>query len=234
MGDPPLRVFVGLDAKEFAAWSVCARSMRATCTRPLMVEPLDQDALRLAGLYRRGFDEHDGQRIDWCDGRPFSTEFTFTRFLVPALCQWRGLALFCDSDFLWRRDVAELFALADPDCAVQVVQHRQRPREQRKMRGQIQESYSRKNWSSLVLWNCAHPANQALTPEVVNMRSGRWLHSFGWLRDDQIGALPAEWNWLEGHDDTDIDPKAVHFTRGTPDMPGYEGAHYADEWRGWL
>jgi hypothetical protein len=132
---------------------------------------------------------------------------------------------------MWREGVSELFAMAYDAYAVMVVQHQHQPRENVKMRGQAQQAYPRKNWSSLILWNCEHPSNAVLTPDVVNMRSGRWLHSFGWLCDDEIGALPACWNWLEGHDDPIIEPAAVHYTRGTPDMPGYEDAAYADEWR---
>lgn len=230
---PEARFFIGYDERELLAYTVCARSLRATCSASITVEPLRIDRLRLSGLYRRRYDERDGTRFDWCDGRPFSTDFTFSRFLVPALCQWDGIAVFCDSDFLWRRDAADLIRSVDRSHAVQVVKHHHRPRERTKMRGQVQAPYTRKNWSSLIVWNCAHPANLALTPDAVNMREGRWLHGFGWLDDGQIGELPPEWNWLEGHDSASVDPAAVHFTRGTPDMPGYEGAAFADEWRSW-
>jgi hypothetical protein len=231
MGVVPLRAFVGHDKRETVAWWTCTSSLRMTCTAPILIESLEQPALRHSGLYSRQYADVDGQRIDCGDGRPFSTDFAFTRFLVPALCQWRGWALFCDSDFLWRGDVSMLFDEQDDARAVMVVQHEHKPREAVKMRGQAQQAYPRKNWSSLILWNCEHPSNAALTPNMVNLCSGRWLHSFGWLRDDEIGALPARWNWLEGHDDPSIDPAAVHYTRGTPDMPGYEGVAYADEWR---
>jgi hypothetical protein len=97
------------------------------------------------------------------------------------------------------------------------------------MDGQIQLAYPRKNWSSLVLWNCLHPAHSVL-PELVNTWTGRRLHGFEWLDDKLIGALPEAWNWLEGHSSPALDPKAVHFTRGTPDLPGYGEVAYAGEW----
>lgn len=227
-----VRIFVGYDERESLAYRACVNSLHGMASAPFHVEPLRADRLRRAGLYWRCYDEHDGQRVDWSDGRPFSTDFTYTRFLVPALCQWLGVALFCDSDFMWRRDVSLLLKQYDPRYAVQVVKHDHRPPEKVKMRGQAQAVYPRKNWSSLMLWNCEHPANSGLTPDVVNMREGRWLHRFGWLDDDQIGGLAPEWNWLEG-EAGDLDPAAVHYTRGTPDMHGHHDAPFADEWRRW-
>jgi hypothetical protein len=158
-----------------------------------------------------------------------ATEFAITRFLVPQLAR-ADWAIFCDGDFLWRDDVARLAALADPRFAVMVVPHDYTPTEAVKMDGQIQTSYARKNWSSLMLWNCRHPAHAAL-PGLVNRWAGRRLHGFEWLDDREIGTLPEAWNWLEGHSRPAIDPRAVHFTRGTPDMAGYAGVDYADEWR---
>jgi hypothetical protein len=229
----PLRVFIGLDHRERRAFKVCERSMRAACTKALHVEPLDRVELTRAGLYGRRFDvDEDNNRTDIGDGRPLSTDFSFTRFLVPALCQWRGVALFCDSDFMWRADVAALFALADPQFAVQVVKHDFEPTAEYKMRGQVQERYRRKNWSSLMLFNCQHEANKALTPRVVSQRTGRWLHGFEWLRHGEIGELASGWNVLEGVDDHHA-PLALHYTRGTPDMEGYSDTRLADEWRAW-
>ena len=158
-----------------------------------------------------------------------STEFAITRFLTPFISRTEW-AIFCDCDFLWRADVRELVALADPAYAVQVVQHEYSPAEGMKMDGQLQLNYRRKNWSSLMLWNCRHPAHEPLR-EWINTRPGRNLHAFEWLEDSLIGSLPHAWNWLEGHSDRGIEPKAVHFTRGTPEMQGYEDIPYAQEWR---
>ncbi|MFG0316881.1 MAG: glycosyltransferase, partial [Planctomycetota bacterium JB042] len=130
-----------------------------------------------------------------------------------------------------RADVAELFSLVNDRYALMCVQHDHRPEENVKMDGQVQTRYRRKNWSSLMLWNCDHPGNERLTPELVNGLPGRDLHRFCWLEDREIGALPGAWNWLEGISDPAVDPKAVHFTRGGPWHEGFEDVRYADEWR---
>lgn len=188
------------------------------------------------GLYWRPWrwateDEGFGHvKVDQFDGRPFSTDFAFTRFLVPALMSlWQrsGPALFVDCDFLFREDIANLFMLFDPSKTIQVVQHRYEPLETVKMDGQVQQVYPRKNWSSLILWNCdkAH-----LPVSVVNGWSGRKLHGFDWVTDGQIGNLPEEWNWLEGHSSPRLDPHAVHFTRGGPWFEEWQNVAYANEW----
>jgi hypothetical protein len=102
------------------------------------------------------------------------------------------------------------------------------------MDGQIQQGYARKNWSSLMLFNCGHEKNKRLTPRMVNYFTGSQLHGMTWLADNDIGGLPETWNWLEGHSSEAWEPKAVHYTRGCPSMPGYENTPYADEWRGFL
>jgi len=219
-----LKVFVGFDGRELAAYQVCVESLRRHASVPLEIRPLILEHLRWQGLYQRAHEVRDGVLWDVISDAPMSTEFALTRFLVPALADWKGWALFCDCDFLFRGDVAQLFALADPAYAVQVVQHNHRPAEGVKMDGKPQLAYERKNWSSLMLWNCAHP-HHAGQQDRVNRWRGLMLHQFQWLRDEQIGALPEEWNWLERR------IHAVHFTRGTPDMPGYEAAEFSQEWR---
>jgi lipopolysaccharide biosynthesis glycosyltransferase len=135
-----------------------------------------------------------------------------------------------DCDMLVRADLFKLFAQADADKAVMVVKHQYDPPEGTKMDGQAQLRYARKNWSSVVLWNCDHKANAKLTVDMVNTVPGRDLHRFFWLEDDQIGELDASWNWLAGHSSIDIDPAIVHFTEGLPNMTGYEDSEFADEW----
>jgi len=222
-------VFVGFDSREVAAYDVCVHSMRGHAGPAQPVVAVREAQLRATGLYSRPHERRDGRLWDTLSAAPMSTEFALTRFLVPVLCaaEW---AVFCDCDFLWRADVRELLALADSRYAVMVVKHDYAPAEGLKMDGQIQLAYPRKNWSSLVLWNCRHPAHAPL-PELVNRWPGRRLHGFEWLNDALIGALPEAWNWLEGHSSAQLDPKAVHFTRGTPDLPGYENVPFAAEWR---
>lgn len=228
--DDILRIYIGWDDREEEAWDICFASLQRRSSVPLHVTPLKRQALIYRGYYNRTFHLRDGQRIDDQDKKPFSTEFAFTRFLVPALENYMGWALFCDCDFLWRADVADLFALADPKYAVQVVKHEHVPLETSKMDGCQQTKYPRKNWSSLVLWNCAHPAHRALTTQAVNTRPGAWLHGFEWLTDEEIGALPMEWNWLEGWSPPSVTPKAVHYTRGGPWFADYQDVGYAKDW----
>lgn len=136
-----------------------------------------------------------GQLYDLPSNAPCSTEFAISRFLVPILCQ-QGWALFVDCDVVFLGDVAELFALADPSKAVMVVKHAPLVEVGTKMDGQAQVGYTRKNWSSVMLFNCDHPANRRLSLADVNERPGRDLHALYWLHDEEIGALPAAWNWL--------------------------------------
>jgi hypothetical protein len=235
MFEQALSVFVGHDSREADATLVCEASMRTCASKPLFIQRLTEPALRHNGFYQRAWRIKDGQRIDQKDGKPFSTDFAFTRFLVPALMQNAGWSVFCDADFLWLADIAQLFGLADKRYAVQVVKRKAQESDvTTKMDGQAQQSYPRKNWSSLILWNCAHPANQRLTPREANYQSGQWLHGFSWLEDSEIGELPPEWNWLSSIDAplrSCADPKAVHFTLGIPSMPGYSNSPYAEHWR---
>ena len=229
-------VFIGHDSREEDAFRVCQFSLYDKTTVPIQVHALKHRELRQLGLFSRPWRiTAEGQYVDERDGKPFSTEFSHLRFLVPALVDLTRMrspwALFCDCDFLWRADVGELLAKADPRFAVMVVKHFHAPPEGVKMDGMAQTRYSRKNWSSLILWNLVHPLNRDLTADNVNNETGAWLHSFGWLPDEAIGALPIEWNWLVGHSPPDIDPKAVHFTEGGPWFEKYRDVPYAEEWR---
>jgi lipopolysaccharide biosynthesis glycosyltransferase len=216
-----MQIFVGWDSREEEAYDVCVHSLRRHTSHPVNILPLKQAELRAQGIYQRGADPLA------------STEFTYTRFLVPALAQYKGWALFCDCDFLWLGDVEELFSLRQERYALMCVQHEYRPTETVKMDGAPQSVYPRKNWSSLMLFNCAHPANKALTPEVVNQQSGAFLHRLQWLDDALIGAVPLTWNWLEGWNDPPSQgtPKVVHYTRGGPWFENWQNVAYADLWR---
>lgn len=227
-----LRVFIGKDWRENDAWDVCAHSLRRHASIPVEIEPIGADH----PWYTRTFHFKGNQRYDDIDERPFSTDFSFARFLVPLVAQGSGWVLFCDCDFLWRADIAELVALADDSKAVMCVHHNYAPVREVKMDGVIQSRYSHKNWSSLVLWNTNHrglylPDTQwnGLTFEKVNTYPGSFLHSFSWIKGRDIGELPEEWNHLVGHSQCP-DPKAVHFTEGGPWFEKYRDVEYADEW----
>ena len=229
-------IFVGHDSREEDAFRVCQFSLYDKATVPIQVHALKHRELRQLGLFSRPWKiTAEGQYIDELDGKPFSTEFSHLRFIVPALADLVRMrapwALFCDCDFLWRADVGELFALANPKYAVMVVQHDHAPPQGEKMDGMAQTRYRRKNWSSLILWNLSHPLNRDLTGEKGNNETGAWLHAFEWLPDKAIGSLLPDWNWLVGHSARDIDPKAVHFTEGGPWFEKYRDVPYAEEWR---
>lgn len=229
-------VFIGHDGREPEATDVCIASMLKHASEPIAISKLNEPALRHANIYRRTWFYQNGLKIDQLEKRPFSTDFAFTRFLVPTLMQYEGLALFCDSDFLWRNDVCKLFDEHDDErIAVSVVRREtQVVGSATKMDGQSQVSYPRKNWSSLVLWNCGHASNARVTPFVVDKAMGQWLHTFGWLEDREIGGLQPEWNHLIGVDDPIPDPYAAHFTLGVPNFAGHENSPFADEWRSYL
>jgi hypothetical protein len=204
----PLRIYIGWDAREPIAYDVAKFSLERRASIPVEITPIKLDDLRARKLY-------------WRDSDPLaSTEFTYSRFLTPALAGFRGWALFIDCDFLWLGDIAGLADYMRAPKAVYCVQHDYRPKETVKMDGAVQTSYPRKNWSSFMLFNCDHPSVRRLTPEVVNTQTGAYLHRMQWAADGDIGALPVKWNWLEGWNEKPAHgtPRAVHFTRGGPGL----------------
>jgi len=214
-------VYIGWDSREPIAAAVCEFSIKQNASVPVNIYMLKQDTLRTQNLYTR---PHDIES---------STEFTFTRFLVPKLNDYQDWAVFCDCDFLWLGDIQELIAQADPRYAVMVVKHDYRPQNTVKMDGRQQVYYPRKNWSSMMLINCNHPKNKWLTPYHINNATGQDLHRFSWLKDEEIGTLRPEWNWLVGwyHQPWDGTPKALHYTEGGPWFDNYSNCSYSDIWK---
>jgi len=228
----PLPYFIGYDARERDAYDVCLFSATRKSTIPLHAQPLKHRDLRLRGVFDRPWtiDGPTGVMIDQRDGRPFSTEFAFTRFLVPLLQDYRGWALFTDCDILWLDDARHLLAEADESKAVMVVQQVHHPKNELKMDLQKQQPYHRKNWSSVMLWNCGHLANRVLSSEFVNHAPGRDLHAFCWLKDDEIGALSPGWNFLVGNTKASVKPRIMHFTDGGPWFEHMKKVPYAGWW----
>ena len=217
-----MKVFVGYDTREDIAYQVCKHSLEAR-NKDVEVRPLKQNELRDQGWYTRPID------------KLASTEFTFTRFLVPELSNFDGWALFCDSDIIFIEDIKELFDQAEDKYAVMCAQHDYTPKEGIKMDGQTQTVYPRKNWSSVVLFNCGHPSNRKLDLNLVNntLITGAYLHRFSWLDDSEIGQISHEWNWLtdwyeEGKDGT---PKALHYTEGGPWFENYRNCDWHLTWK---
>ena len=215
-----MKVFVGYDPREDIAYQVCKHSI-LTKQPNAEVRPLVQKELRDAGWYTRPVD------------KLASTEFTFTRFLVPELCNFEGWALFIDCDMILTTDIAELFAQADDQYAVMCVQHDYKPKQGTKMDGQTQTVYPRKNWSSAMLINCGHPGNQQLDMDLVNSPeiNGAYLHRFSWLKDEEIGALDHTWNYLVGVYDDIETPKLIHYTEGGPWFENYRNCEFHQLWK---
>ena len=216
----PLRVFVGYDSREEIAFEVLSHSLRKHSSIALDVIPLKRHELQKRGVFWK---EHDPLQ---------STEFTYLRFLVPYLANYRGWALFVDYDFLCLRDVAELVALFDESKAVMVVKHHTSERSE--PANVLQSSYPRKNWSSMIAYNCGHAANAILTPDHVSDRGDRMLHRFSWLSDDEVGELPVDWNFLTPlYRSGSSSPALVHYSEGGPWFPDYRNdpdTEFKEEW----
>jgi len=211
-----LRVFIGYDGREVAAFHALVESILEHASVPIAIVPLRLSLL--TPCFRR-------------ERSPLqSTDFAFTRFLTPWLSGFDGWSLFLDCDMIVRRDLSELWALRDARYAVQVVKHTHVPSEDTKFLGQRQTRYEKKNWSSVMLFNNARC--QRLTPAYVETASGLALHQFKWLdSDDEIGALPAAWNFLVGYDPPRDDIALLHFTRGGPYFREFAASPYAEEWQ---
>lgn len=207
-----IRIFIGYDRHESIAYHVLAHSIMRHSSVPVSITPLYLPQLPLPR-------PRDPMQ---------STEFSFSRFLVPWMCDYQGQAIFMDCDMLCRADLAGLHG--EHGAAVSVVKHDYTPRPERKFLGQPQSVYPKKNWSSVILFDNAKC--RALMPAYVNFASGLELHQFKWLASDaEIGALDPEWNHLVGEYEPNPDAKLAHFTLGTPCFRKYEACEYADEWR---
>lgn len=231
----PFNIYMGWDAREVAAYKVCEFSLRRRSSVSIDVIPLKHKELRKRGLFKRPWivESDTGQWKDLIDNKPFSTEFSHSRFLVPAMQNYEGWALFMDCDMLWDCDIKELLWRRNKQYAVMVVKHNHKPKDKNKMDDQVQDLYFRKNWSSFVLWNCAHPANKHLTAEKVSYMQGCDLHSFSWLDESLIGAIDIDFNWIEGVSPVLKEnkiPKVIHYTNGGPWFENCQDVMYADLW----
>lgn len=234
-------VFIGYDSPYPQAFAVAARSVRMSLkytTPSRSIQGLHLQTLIDGGLYTRPTErDAEGRLVDVISGAPMATEFALSRFLVPHLAGYRGVAAFMDCDQMVLGNILEPFAMAkaDPSKAVWVVKHQTAPIQEAgvealKMDGQVQTWYARKFWSSFMVFNCAHPKNARLTLEAVNSARGLDLQQFAWLEDDEIGELPEAWNWLVGLRPEPEGVKNVHWTLGGPWLGDFSEAPYAREW----
>lgn len=207
-------IFIGYDKREAVAYHVCSNSIIRHVTEPIAISPL---SLNTIGFYK---ELHT-------DG---SNSFIYSRFLVPHIMRYQGWAIFIDGDMLLRADISELWKLKKEEYAVMVVKHEYKTKMEKKYLGSKNEDYPRKNWSSVIMWNCSHIKNKFLTPEKVEKSTGAELHRFTWLDDVDIGELPIEWNWLPDEFGSNKEAKLLHYTLGAPCFYDFATTPMGDEW----
>jgi lipopolysaccharide biosynthesis glycosyltransferase len=210
----PIPIFIGYDPREAIAFHTCVNSIVRHASQPVSIMPL------ALNNFRDYTETHT-------DG---SNQFIYSRFLVPHLMDYQGQAIFMDGDMIVRGDIAELWALRDLGKDVQVVKHDYKTRMTEKYLGSKNEDYPRKNWSSVMIFNCQNYPTKKLTPEYIQKSTGAHLHRFEWTSDDRVGALPPEWNWLPDEYGANPDAKLLHYTLGTPCFHEFATTPMADEW----
>ena len=212
----PFRIFVGYDKSEIVAYHVCCQSIISQSSIPVSFIPLSLNLIK--SIHNRTRDPLQ------------STDFSFSRFLVPYLSGYEGWSLYIDGDMLVRSDVAELIDLCNNSYSVLVSQHDYKPKSSIKFLSNEQTTYNKKNWSSVILFN--NSLCKILTPEYVNTATGLELHQFKWLnQESEIGNIPLIWNWLVGEYPYNPDVKLAHFTLGGPYFEEFAGTDFSDDWR---
>lgn len=210
-----IHVFIGYDEGEKVAYHVLCESIRKLSTKPVSFTPLSLNTIK---------DSFTREKVS-----NQTTDFAFSRYIIPYLCDYKGWSLFMDCDMLFLEDIAKLWNLRDDQYAIMCCKHDYNPNQNLKFRGAKNEPFEKKNWSSFMLMN--NEKCTALTPEFVNTASGLTLHQFKWLEDDKlIGDLPLEWNWLVSEYPKIQKPYNLHYTLGGPYFKDYENCDYNEEW----
>ena len=210
-----MRIFIGHDSRYTDSTKVCAQSIKYYWPEA-DITWLDKAALIKSGIYGR--EDVEGE----------STEFSFTRFYVPLLCNYKGIAMFCDNDFLWKCDPRQIRKYVNQGQPMAVVKHDDYEAEGNKMDGVQNKSYPKKNWSSLMLFRC-NQFEKKLTKEYLDNATPAQLHEFHFLNENNIGSIPKEFNCLVGHYDLE-GAKALHYTNGGPWFDSYKDAEASEEW----
>jgi len=210
----PIPIFIGYDPREAVAYHTCVNSIIRHASKPVAIIPL---ALNL-------FEDYTETHTDG------SNQFIYSRFLVPHLMNYEGWAIFMDGDMIVRDDIVELWESRNFYMDVMVVKHDYQTKMTEKYLGSKNENYPRKNWSSVIMWNCATYPNRQLTPEFIQKATGAELHRFTWLEDRRIGDLPKEWNWLPDEYGENKDAKLLHYTLGTPCFHEFADTPQGSEW----
>jgi len=207
-------IFVGFDQREAVAYHTFVQSIIDNSSMPVRFFPLNT---KLLSNYEEV--HKDG-----------SNDFIYSRFLVPHLMNYKGWAIYADGDMVCLEDIKKLWDLRDSKFAVQVAKHNYKTKIRNKYFGNKNENYPRKNWSSLILWNCDHPSHKVLTPDFIQSQTGAFLHRFSWVNDNEIGELEKEWNWLAMEYDEKKDINLVHYTIGTPCFEQYKNCSLSSHW----
>jgi len=209
-----VKIVVGFDQREAIAYHTFSQSVLEKSSLPVLFLPLSINTLK-------GYKETHTDK---------SNDFVYSRFLTPYLHNFEGWAIFADGDMVCQSDIKELWDLRDKTKALQVVMHDYKTKFNQKYLGNTNENYPRKNWSSLILWNCSHPKHKVLTPDFISSQTGKYLHRFSWLDDEDIGKLPIDWNWLAIEYPNNPKAKIIHYTLGTPCFKDYRNTEMAVTW----
>ncbi len=209
-----IKIVVGFDQREAIAYHTFSQSVLEKSSLPVIFLPLSMNTLK-------GYKETHNDK---------SNDFVYSRFLTPYLHNFEGWAIFADGDMVCQSDIKELWDLRDETKALQVVMHDYKTKFTQKYLGNTNENYPRKNWSSLILWNCSHPKHKVLTPDFISSQTGKYLHRFSWLDDKDIGELPIDWNWLAIEYPNNPKAKIIHYTLGTPCFRDYRNTEMAGAW----
>ncbi len=209
-----INIVVGFDQRESVAYHTFTQSIIEKSSLPVSFTPLAINTLK-------DYQETHSDK---------SNDFVYSRFLTPYLSDFKGWTIFADGDMVCQADIKELWDLRDESKALLVVKHDYQTKAYQKYLGNINENYPRKNWSSLILWNCAHPKHKGLTPDFIANQTGKFLHRFSWLDDADIGDLPLEWNWLAIEYPENKNAKLIHYTLGTPCFKDYKNTDMSDIW----
>jgi lipopolysaccharide biosynthesis glycosyltransferase len=209
-----IKIVIGFDQRESVAYHTFCQSIIEKASSPISFMPL---AINNLSDYK---ETHSDK----------SNDFVYSRFLTPYLNEFKGWAIFADGDMICQADIKELWDLRDDTKALLVVKHDYQTKAHHKYLGNINENYPRKNWSSVILWNCGHPKHKILTPQFIANQTGKYLHRFSWLNDDEIGELPKDWNWLAIEYPENKEAKLIHYTLGTPCFEDYKNTEMAELW----
>ena len=209
-----ITIVVGFDQRESVAYHTFSQSIIEKSSLPVAFIPLAINTLK-------GYKETHTDK---------SNDFIYSRFLTPFLNDFVGWVIFADGDMICQGDIKELWDLKDDSKAVMVVKHDYQTKALKKYLGNKNENYPRKNWSSVILWNCSHPKHKILTPDFIAKQTGAFLHRFSWLEDSEIGEIPKEWNWLAIEYPENKNAKLIHYTLGTPCFKEYKNTDMSEIW----